>query len=93
MSNQVPHPASAGREVYVRDQLVLQPANGWVRFIRQAQVLLDRATAASRLHRLQRGKKTLALAGHAMSYGLARDSVSLSVADGQLEAELAGGPR
>jgi alpha-galactosidase len=85
VSNQVPHPASAGREVYVRDQLVLQPANGWVRFIRQAQVLLDRATAGVVYTGSSGEKKALALAGHAMSYGLARDSVSLSVADGQLE--------
>ncbi len=85
MSNQERRPASAGQEVYIRDQLIVDPANGWVRFVRQAQVLLDRVTAGVVYTGPSGESRTLALAGHAMSYGLARDSVSLSVADGQLE--------
>lgn len=75
----------SSQEVFIRDQLILQPANGWVRFVRHAQVLLDRATAGVLYTGSSGERQALTLAGHATSYGLARDSVSLSVADGQLE--------
>jgi hypothetical protein len=84
VSSPARRPAEAGQEVYLREQLVLQPAKGWVRFVRQAQVLLDRATSGVAYTTPSGERKTLALAGRAMSYGLARDSVSLSTADGQL---------
>jgi hypothetical protein len=74
----------SSREVYIRDQLILEPASGWVRFVHQARVLLDRATAGVVYTGPSGEGKTLALAGHTMSYGLACDSVNLSVADGPL---------
>jgi len=81
----LPPPAATGPEVYIRDQLILQPANGWVRFVNKTQVLLERATAAAVYSTPGGENRTLTLAGHRMSYGLARDSVSLSIADSQLE--------
>ncbi len=85
MSNQVKRSDATGTEVYIRDQLVLQPANGWVRFVHRARVLLDRATAGVVYTTPTGESKTLTLAGHDASYGLARDSVDLSVADRNLE--------
>jgi len=73
------------QEVYIRDQLVLQPAAGLVQFIRQGKALLAQATAGVAYIGASRQKKRLDLAGHAVSYGLARDSVSLSIADDEVE--------
>ena len=74
-----------GQEVKIRDQLVLQPPLGLVRFVRRAKVLLDQATAGLTYVGGNGQRKRLELAGHRMSYGLARDSVSLSVADDEVE--------
>lgn len=75
----------SGQKVYVRDQLVLQPAVGLVSFVRHAKVLLDQATAGVVYTGVSGQRKRLELAGHQVSYGLARDSVSLSVADDEVE--------
>jgi len=74
-----------GREVYVRDQLVLQPALGLVNFVHQRRVLLAQATAGVVYRSAHGRRKRLDLAGHQVSYGLARDTVSLSVANDELE--------
>lgn len=73
------------QEVRIGEQLVLQPAGGLIRFVRQANVLLDQATAGVRYAGARGGQKELALAGHTVSYGLAQDSVSISIADDNLE--------
>jgi len=72
-------------EVCIREQLVLQPADGMVRFVQRAKVLLDHATAWVSYTDAHSHKKTLRLAGHEVPYGLARDSVSLSIADADVE--------
>ncbi|HUT15775.1 MAG TPA: alpha-galactosidase [Anaerolineae bacterium] len=74
-----------GQEVRIGEQLVLQPASGLIKFVRQASVLLDRATAGVRYADARGGQKELALAGHTVSYGLAQDSVSVSIADENVE--------
>ncbi len=75
----------SSQEVYVHDELVLVPATGWVRFLRHGRVLLDHASAAVAFTTHNGEHRTLAMAGHRVSYGLARDSVSISFADAQLE--------
>nr|MBC7245391.1 alpha-galactosidase [Chloroflexota bacterium] len=73
------------REIYIRDQVVLQPGVGLVKFVHQGKVLLDRATAKVIYTGTKGQKKSLALAGHAVSYGLAQDSVSLSAANDEVQ--------
>ena len=82
-----------GREVSIRDQLILQPAVGLVKFVRQGKVLLSQATAGvtysdaaeTSLVLATRQGKRLDLAGHSVTYGVARDSLSVSAADDELE--------
>jgi alpha-galactosidase len=75
----------SSQEVNVHDELVLSPANGWVRFLRHGKVLLDRASASVAYTAHGGEHRVMSLAGHRVSYGLARDSVNLSIADAQLE--------
>lgn len=75
----------SSQEVYVHDELVLVPADGWARFLRHGRVLLDHASAAVAFTTGNGEHKVLGMAGHKVSYGLARDSVSISFADAQLE--------
>ncbi|MBC7262538.1 MAG: alpha-galactosidase, partial [Chloroflexi bacterium] len=73
------------QEIYIRDQLVLQPGIGFVRFIHQGKALLEHATAGVAYTNTRGQRKSLTLAGHAVSYGLAQDSVSLSVANDEVQ--------
>ncbi|MGQ9493215.1 MAG: alpha-galactosidase [Anaerolineae bacterium] len=73
------------QEICIRDQLVLQPSIGLVKFVHQGKVLLDRATAKLVYIGANGQKKSLALAGYAVSYGLAQDSISLSVANSEVQ--------
>lgn len=75
----------SGQEIYIRDQLVLQPSIGSVQFVHRGKVLLDQATAGVIYTNPKGQQKTLALAGHAVSYGLAQDSVSMSVANDEVQ--------
>jgi len=75
----------SSQQVRLGDQLVLRPASGLIRFVRQAVVLLDQVTAGVKYADANGQQKGLCLAGHTVAYGLAQDSVSLSVADDSLE--------
>jgi alpha-galactosidase len=75
----------AEQEVFIRDQLVVQPVVGLVRFLYQGKVLLNQATAGVVYADGSGQSKTLDLAGHPMSYGLARDHTNLSVANDEVE--------
>ena len=77
--------AMSEQEIYIRDHLVLQPGIGSVQFVRQGKALLERATAGVVYTSAKGQKKRLSLAGHAVSYGLAQDSVSLSVANDEVQ--------
>ena len=75
----------AEQTIQIHDQLVLEPAVGLVQFLQQSKTLVDRATAGV-LYRDEHGQsRQLELAGHQMSYGLARDHINLGVASNGVE--------
>jgi len=73
------------QRVYIRDQLVLQPAVGLLQFLHQGKILLNQATAGVVYTDARGQEKRLDLAGHPISYGLARDHINLSVANDEVE--------
>jgi len=74
-----------GQEVSVGSQLVFEPATGVVRFLRRGRVLLDHVSAAVVYTSAGGQRKKAEVAGRQVTYGLARDGASLSVADGEVE--------
>lgn len=75
----------SGQAVYIGEQLVLQPAVGMISFLSQRKALLDHATAWVVYTSAGGQRKRFDLAGHRVAYGLARDSVNLSVRNEEVE--------
>ncbi len=74
-----------GQEVYVGEQLVLMPATGVVRFMHRKKMLLDQAGAGVLYTAAGDQRKRADLAGRPISYGLSRDGVTVSAANGEVE--------
>ncbi|HID87436.1 MAG TPA: hypothetical protein EYP55_08675, partial [Anaerolineae bacterium] len=73
-----------GSEIFIRERLILNPAEGTIEFVYRARPVLSGATAEA-TYRVEGLARRLSLRDGPVAYGIAQDLVSLSHSDGQVQ--------